>query len=226
MALIKLGGVVTQISGKIGGQTFGTSASGAYMKNSGTPRKSLTLSQRSKMSAMATTAQSWLALTQEHRDTFNAASPDYPYLKRVGETKFYSGYAIYTQLRNNALNVSFSGVPIPLPKFTFTPLSGGAIVGLPGLGHFVAGSAQTGVIYQLFTTRISSNGISFPYKNHFFISQFNTSVAPTLDIEFSSNYQDRFGNEPTSGKVYWRIDAVHQSTGQSFKGLASGVASY
>lgn len=225
MALIKLGSVVTRISGKIGGQTFGESASGAYIKNSGTPRKSITLSQRSKMSAMATTAQQWRALTQAQRDTFNAASPDYPYLNRVGETKFYSGYAIFTKLRNNGLNVGFSGIPVPLPKVTFNPITGSQV--------FIAGgniqgsiiSSQTGIMYRFFMSKISSMGISNPYKNQFFIGEVLGDGNDVLEA-LTASYVNRFGPLPASGKFYYSISAISVSTGQSLKNLVEGLWSF
>lgn len=226
MALIRLGAMLTDISGKIGGQTFGTSASGSYVKNSGTPRKSITLAQRSKMALMGTTAQRWRALSDAQRAVFNAASPDYPYLNRVGETKYYSGYAIYCQLINNLSLSVFSLVPIPLPKFAFTPLATASLSGGPGSLNFVGTGGQSGKTYRLFISRASSPGISNPYKNQFFINSSNASIAGLLGIPVQIQYTAKWGVPPASGKIYWRIDVVDGSTGQIYKGLNSGVYNY
>ena len=169
MALIRLGGLVTDISGKIGGQTLGTSASGSYIKNSGTPRKSITLSQQSQMQLMGTSAQSWRELTQAQRDVFNVASPEYPYLNRVGETKYYSGYAIYAKLRNNAILGGGVDIPVPLPKFSFTPLVLEDSSPPNDEGFLQFNSGQANCMYNLFMTRISSVGVSNSYKNFYFI---------------------------------------------------------
>lgn len=226
MALIKLGSMVTRISGKIGGQTFGTSAAGSYVKNSGTPRKSITIAQQGKMSLMGTTAQSWRELTQTQRDTFNAASPDYPYLNRVGETKFYSGYAIFGQLVNNLSLGQFAVTPIPLPKFSFTPLSDVNIDDMPDEQFFEASSGQTGITYRLFVTRSSSVGISNAYKNHFFMASGLPNMSGIVYFDWSAAYLEKWGQMPASGKFFWRVDAVQGSTGQIFKGINSGVISY
>src|SRR5690606_1606682 len=226
MALIKLGGVVTQISGKIGGQTFGTSASGSYMKNSGTPRKSITNFQKRQMSLMGTTAQRWRQLTQGQRDTFNAASPDYPYLNRVGETKFYSGYAIFGKLINNLFDAGGVAFPVPLPLFSFTPLTDVVVTGPAPFFNISANSAQANVLYRIFITKISSFGVSSGYKNFFFINQDSALIGTTISINFSTPYLERFGNIPTSGKFYWRVDAIHLDSGQIYKALNNGVYSY
>ena len=226
MALIRLGGLVTDISGKIGGQTLGTSASGSYIKNSGTPRKSITLPQQSQMQLMGTSAQSWRELTQSQRDVFNAASPDYPYLNRVGETKYYSGYAIYAQLRNNAILGGSVDVPVPLPKFSFTPLTltESSVPSDEGFVQFNGG--QSGCIYNLFMTRISSVGISNSYKNMFFMGSIAPTVPGVVFLDYSYTYTAKYGPFPGGGKLFWRVDAIHLATGQSYKNLNSGTQIY
>lgn len=226
MALIKMGGLVTRISGRIGGTTFGTSASGSYAKNTGTPRKSLTIAQKGKMALMGTSAQRWRGLTQSQRDAFNAASPDYPYLNRVGDTKFYSGYAIFTQLVNNLSLGQFAIVPVPLPKFTFTPLVFVNIDDFPYDMFIQLSDGQEDITYRYFMTRISSPGISNAYKNHFFMGSAITPDIGDVNIAWGAAYIAKYGNIPASGKFFWRIDAVQGSTGQIYKGLNSGVFEY
>lgn len=227
MALIKLGALVTQISGKIGGQTLGTGPSGHYIKNNGVPRKSITLYQRDKMSLMATTAQRWRSLTPSQRLTFNNASPEYTYLNRVGETKNYSGFAIFTQLANNVSNslspVSGPPVPIPLPRVSFTPLTGVAVTGSGPLMEWHGSNSVVGITYRIFVTKVQSRGVSGRYKNFFFIGQVQSSGTSYVDFQFGDDYILKYGAMPASGKLFWRIDAVSNSTGQSLKGLHSGV---
>lgn len=225
MALIKLGSVVTRISGKVGGQTFGEGPSGAYLKNSGTPRKSITLSQRSKMSTMATTAQAWRALTQAQRDIFNAASPDYPYLNRVGETKFYSGYAIFTQLKNNGLNASYADIPVPLPKINFSPITA-SVTFIPSLFTLNISNSDANTFYMVYCSRISSLGISNGYKNKFYMIRIAGSGAGVVSGDLNSALIARFGTIPLSGKFYYTITAVNINTGQSLRGISQGVVSY
>lgn len=231
MALIKLGALVTRISGKVGGQSFGTGPAGSYIKNTGTPRKSITLSQHSKMSQMATTAQKWRKLTQAQRDVFINASPDYTYLNRVGETKNYSGYAIYTQqvnnLRQTAGGIGPSQIPVPLPRQSFVPLTSPSITGVLSSLKFEANGGEQLVDYRIFLTRIGSQGVTRGYRNFFFINVGVYDIATNMvKISITSSYVNRFGAMPLSGKFYYRVDAVHVPTGQSLNSVATGVYSY
>lgn len=221
MALIKLGSLVTRISGKIGGQTLGTSASGSYIKNSGTPRKAITLRQQTAMQRMATTAQSWRNLSEVQRQLFRSASPSYPYLNRVGETKYYSGYAIYTMLRNNLLQLGVNSIPVPLPRDTFAPLpffhlsyGRDELVTNP-----TAGELDTD--YRLFMSRPVSRGVTDSYINHFFLRVI-TGADMGVVQNLTEDVVQRFGDMPQGSRFYWRVDGVNLTTGQSLENISSG----
>lgn len=226
MALIKLGALVTQISGKIGGQTLGTSASGSYIKNSGTPRKAITLLQQTKMQRMSTSAQAWRNLTQAQRDVYIAASPSYPYLNRVGETKFLTGFAIFTKLRNNLLNINQTPTPAPLPLFSFPPLIGAELTN--EAGHFVIQTSSgddVAATYRLFVSAPFSRGVSQGYRNKFFITNV-TAAQLGSGLEVTTLLEQKFGAIPSSGKFFWRLDGIQTTTGQTLKNMASGSLTF
>lgn len=201
MALIKLGSLVTRISGKIGGQTLGTSASGSYIKNSGTPRKAITLRQQTAMQRMATTAQSWRNLTEVQRQLFRSASSQYPYLNRVGETKYYSGYAIYTMLRNNLLQLGINSQPIPLPRDTFAPIPGFQLIYDRGDLQTAATAAELDTDYRLFMSRPVSRGVTDSYINHFFLRVITGAGMGTV-LNITEEVATRFGAVPLGSRVY------------------------
>lgn len=221
MALIKLGSLVTRISGKIGGQTLGTSASGSYIKNSGTPRKAITLRQQTAMQRMATTAQSWKNLSESQRQLFRSASSQYPYLNRVGETKYYSGYAIYTMLRNNLLQIGVFSQPIPLPKDTFAPIP--AFLLEWGRGELTTNvtAAELDTDYRLFMSRPVSRGVTDSYINHFFLRVL-TGAEMGVVQNITEEVATRFGAVPVGSRFYWRVDGVNQTTGQALENMKSG----
>lgn len=221
MALIKLGSIVTRISGKVGGQQFGTTSAGHYMKNSGTPRKSITLLQQTKMQRMGATAQGWRSLTPSERQTYKNASPQYPYLNRVGETKYYSGYAIYAMLRNNQENASITPVVNPLPKFTFTQPTLVSVSKLLTDVTWRYQPTQAGCIYRIHLTRPLSVGVTVGYPNHYFIASQNHG-ATGINANIAPDIIAKFGSIPQGSKFFYRIDAVHTLSGQIFKGIATG----
>lgn len=221
MAIIKLGALVTQISGKIGGQTLGTSFTGSYIKNSGTPRKSLTNLQRAKMTRMATTAQAWRQLSEAQRQIYRDASPQYPYINRVGETKFYSGFAIFTKLYNNLSDTYDVQYISPLPKFSFNqPQSCDMFEDPPGISLILNGG-ENFVRYRLFMSRPQSVGVTSSYKNMFYIKSYTNSQ---IQDEFNvlPDILAVFKIFPAGTKSFWRLDAVHTQSGQSLKNYCNG----
>lgn len=221
MALIKLGSIVTRISGKVGGQQFGTTSAGHYMKNSGTPRKAITLLQQTKMQRMGTTAQGWRSLTPTERQTYKNASPQYPYLNRVGETKYYSGYAIYAMLRNNQENASVIPVVNPLPKFSFTQPLQNAIAKSGVAVNWRYSPTQASCVYRIHLTRPLSTGVTVGYPNHYYVSE--SLHQPTgINKDIGPDLIAKFGSIPSGLKFFYRVDAVHMSSGQIFKGIATG----
>ena len=226
MALIKLGGIVTQISGKMGGTSFGTSASCSYAKNSGRPRKSITLKQQAGMALMGTTAQRWRSLTDAQRSVFNAASPEYPYLNRVGDTKYYSGYAIFGMLSNN-VNISFgTSLGIPLPKFVFPIPENLTITGNFATLEAVLNGAETDIDYRLFCSRVGSPGVSNSYKNQYFLEAKQLISGSSITFDLAALLQANFGLIPTSGKIFARIDAVDPLSGQAYKNIVSAFHTF
>lgn len=221
MALIKLGSLVTRISGKIGGQTLGTSASGSYIKNSGTPRKAITLRQQTAMQRMATTAQSWRNLSEVQRQLFRSASPSYPYLNRVGETKYYSGYAIYTMLRNNLLQLGVNSIPVPLPKDTFGPIGSFDIKFMMSKIQTVPTPSEPDTDYRLFFSRPVSRGVTDSYINLYFL-RILTGMDIGSMLDLTPQVIERFGAAPPGSRFYWRVDGVNFTTGQSLENMRSG----
>ena len=226
MALIKLGALVTQISGKVGGQTFGTGPSGSYLKNSGTPRKAITLLQQSKMQRMSTSAQAWRSLTDEQREVYRSASSSYPYLNRVGETKYLSGFAIFTKLRNNLLNIGVTPTPEPLPLFSFPPLIGASLSEAAGVFTISTTSGNdVAATYRLFCSRPASQGVTNGYQNKYFIQNVTyTELGAGLDV--TESLEAKFGALPDGSRMYWRLDGINTSNGQTLKNMASGSVSW
>lgn len=200
---------------------MGTGPAGSYLKNSGTPRKAITLLQQTKMQRMATSAQAWRALSPSQREMYNSASPSYPYLNRVGETKYYSGFAIFTKLRNNLLNIGVGTAPAPLPLYTFPPLSGAVLSQIGAVIKITSSGSDLSATYRLFCTRPASKGITNSYKNHFFITNV-TSGQLTSGYDVTEQLTEKFGSLPAGTLIYWRLDGINLSNGQTLKNMASG----
>lgn len=92
MALIKLGGGVTGMSGSIGGTTFARNASGAYARARTVPINRKTLAQVKIRAIMSQLKTAWLALSAAERTAWATYAGNVAMSNRLGETVYLSGF--------------------------------------------------------------------------------------------------------------------------------------
>jgi len=124
MALIKLGAIVTDIKGKVGGHTFSNSLGGntlatkqnrglnqlqsSYITNGGN-------NERSILPAVTMTqmAQKWRTLTDHQRSAWEAASVNYPSLSKFGDKKQTKGYNLFVKINSRLSQINVSPIVVP-----------------------------------------------------------------------------------------------------------------
>lgn len=92
MALIKLGGGVTGMSGSIGGTTFARNASGAYARARTIPVNRKTAAQVKIRAIMSQLKTAWLALSAAERTGWATYAANVAMTNRLGETVYLSGF--------------------------------------------------------------------------------------------------------------------------------------
>lgn len=224
MAIIKMGALVTQISGKIGGQTLGRSRSGDYIRNTGVPTIRPTLKQVQQRSRLAKAASRWRLLTPEQRNAFNLASPEYPYTNRVGETKFYTGFQIFMLLINTRPGSGVIGIPTPLPRVSFGLARATRVQVTPG--HWVVSALDTDQAfnYSIFISRPLSPGVTNNYVNRYYVISGTGAQLSSGGIDIWDAYNENIGTPPVGAKFFVTLDVVDNSTGQGRKRV--GQASF
>lgn len=108
MALLKLGGLVTQISGRIGGNILGTSPNGSYIKSNSYSQQHPSAAQSLQRTQIYPVTQNWGQLTVTQKNTFIAGVSDYPYINKVGDTVLYTGYQLHNLLNQGRLLIGSS----------------------------------------------------------------------------------------------------------------------
>lgn len=104
MAILKLGGFATQISGKIGGSIFGTSNNGSYMKSNAYSQQPNTPKQSIQRTKVNQANKFWRAVTPGDKLLWQTETANYPYTNRVGDIAYYNGYQLFNWLNINRLN--------------------------------------------------------------------------------------------------------------------------
>lgn len=128
-ALIKLGAIVTQISGKLGGHVFARNRGGAYMRTNATPNNPQTSFQTAVRAIMAAISSAWSGLTDVQRNSWNNATDNFSRTDQFGDIRNLSGKALFQSLNQNLQNVGENVIDtapesLPVPNIEFVSASG------------------------------------------------------------------------------------------------------
>lgn len=101
MAKIKLGAIVTDIRGKLGGHVFSKNRGGAYMRTKVTPVNPASARQTFVRAIFAAISSLWSALTDAQRGSFAGLVEAYAKTDIFGDIKIPSGKALHQRLNQN-----------------------------------------------------------------------------------------------------------------------------
>lgn len=121
MALLKMGAIVTALSGKIGGQTIGISRFGQYIKNTGTYINQATPKRKKANAFLAVLTSHWRKVKQGDKDAWTALAPAIPYINRLGNSVVYSGFNLFVRWNYNVVLINKAIQDAPLPLSILTP---------------------------------------------------------------------------------------------------------
>lgn len=103
MAILRLGAIITQISGKVGGQSFVNGSQGTYLKNIGNQTKQPTPAQQKQRSATGFLMQFWRTLSESEYKTWRDQVGNWSFKNRVGNIHFYTAFQIFMLLNQGRL---------------------------------------------------------------------------------------------------------------------------
>lgn len=207
MALLKLGAIVTQVSGKVGGQSFGTSGSHSTLKNIGTSSNKRTVKQMGQRNKTSTVSSLWRSLTAVQKQSFADEAPNYKYTNRIGELSTYSAFNLFQKLNQGRLLIVESViktcpsfVALTTPPITFN-------------NHSVARfSVWAAAVYPLQKYVISatpplSTGISNPHK-YFKKMDIATNAELAATFDFGDKYYETYGSPSVGSQVFVGLTPV------------------
>lgn len=95
MAKVKLSGLLSGISGSVGGATFATGSNGLYVRNRSISANRNTQAQLNQRLNMATYSGQWRGLTDSDRLSWSQSASLFPYTDVFGDKKTYTGFQLY-----------------------------------------------------------------------------------------------------------------------------------
>jgi hypothetical protein len=136
MARIQLGGIITSISGSIGGFTFQRNRSGNIVRLRGGTFKASTIKQTQSQSNHTTLIAQWQGLSLAEKDLWNIFALTYTKIDKFGNTKTLTGINWFMSI--NANRVCFGYSILLTPPIYALPVA-------PGVYDFTA-SASTLIV--------------------------------------------------------------------------------
>ena len=104
MAKIKFGMMMTDASGKLGGQVFSKNRGGSYVRTKVTPTNPQTSAQSTIRGIFSSISSRWSSLTEAQRASFNGFVQAYARTDIFGDLRNPSGKSLFQRLNQNLAN--------------------------------------------------------------------------------------------------------------------------
>jgi len=212
MALLKLSGVVTKISGKIGGSVLGTSVNGSYIRQNAYSIKNPSPSQQIQRTKIYQVPQEWVNSTALQKSNWLTETVNYPYVNRVGDSVFYTAYQLFNYINQNRLLINLALIANP-PVYSAPSVIVYSITALPpstlNLIYSAVSVTDTLVIYA---TPPRPMGTAYNPSLLKFVEYYD-SVVVAGTRNFGTNYNNLFGNFSTGQAIYVVVKVVNRVTG-------------
>lgn len=216
MARIKFGMMMTDARGKLGGQVFTKTRSGAAVRTKVTPTNPQTSFQGNIRSLFGNFSQAWNALTEEDRLTWQNAVAEYQRTNVFGDQYKLSGKNLFMSINQNLSTIGVAQTDVvPDIKTTAGVSLTSATVGigvaeiaivLDVLGDFSTGSK---IVFEA-TPPLSPGKYNFSGSYRQFFTSLATGGAPD-EGDLYTAYVAKFGNPAPGKKISFRayiIDAI------------------
>lgn len=209
MAKIKFGMMMTDASGKLGGQVFAKNRGGSYVRTKRTPSNPQTTAQMTIRGIFASISSRWSSLTEQQRASWNGFVADYAKTDVFGDLRNPSGKALFQRLNQNLAiseqaekDICTSPIEVPFANVTFA----GGSVGASELEVNTAGDT-TGSKVVIWATPSLSQGTKF-VKNK--LRQLEVVAgANGATSNFYASYVAKFGVPAVGANIYVGVRVIN-----------------
>lgn len=215
MAKILLTAIVADIRGKLNGTVFSKNRGGNYIRTKTSPDNPQTTYQQEYRQAFGVVSSSFKALTPAQVASWNEATVNYPYEDKFGNTRYFSGKALFQLLNTHLLYVNQPMLTLPkMPVVKPSLLSPVQTLSTSSIEFdWSLGAVPTDWSLVVEATPPLVPSISF-FKNLY--RRFDVKAAATSlsGADFTAEYAARFGTRIVGQKISFRSYLVSNITGE------------
>lgn len=207
--------IVADLRNKLNGTVFAKNRYGLYARTKVTPVNPQTTYQQQNRSVLGNNSSAWKGLTQDQRNAWIAAAPNFPVTDIFGNVHILSGQALYVKLNNNLANAGQATInmpPTPVSMPAITLLSAAADVSDASIDlTFDAATAGAGFTPMFYATPpiIASK---LYVKNR--LRLLGTAVIAASAADIYSIWNPRFGSLIAGQRITVNFAVVSNTTGQ------------
>lgn len=216
MKVIFSGVAMVDGRGKLNGSVASKNKGGAYVRTKVTPVNPQTTSQQNARNRLSTASQAWRGLTEDQRQGWIEAAPNFPYTDIFGNSKSLSGFQLYVKLNANLALIGEAAIddapaPVAIPQLELTSVTADDSANTV----IIAGTTPVPADFAMvvMATGNVSPGKSF-VKNLFrFVSA--EPAAGTSPFDVSAEWTALFGDPSLGNKVFVKCFYISTTTGQA-----------
>jgi len=228
MALIRTGSVVvTEISGKVGGQKFSRNGGGPYVSNISKPLNAQTSAQVAVRSSVATLSRAWAGLTAAQQAAWNSFGSLQIKTNRIGHKSPQSGFNAFIEFNQVLANAGVAMISVPPSTVSIASLTALSITAVHAGATTITYAATPVPANQALLIQTTGNlsaGKSF-VKNRFRTIHYAAAAAASPYV--ATTQQNAKWGAPTLGsKIFVRAYMIDIVGGyKSLPLIASAVVS-
>lgn len=220
----EMGMMMTNVSGKLGGQVATKGRNGLNIRTKVKPINRRTTSQVDVRSLLATVSQAWKGLTDAQRNAWTSAAQNFTHTNNFGQKFKPTGKNFFTEINLNLIIVG--SAQVTSPPATTPPIGLTALTALSaGAGLLTASFAATPIAAAnkavVSATRGLSPGVAFVGKQYRQIQVFPAASATPFDL--TAAYTTKFGAPVTGSRVFIRVKIIETVSGLPSIPLQSSV---
>ena len=136
MAKVQFGGLVSQVSGSVGGTTYSRNRYGTYARRRAHPTVSQTSYALDAKSRLGDLSRAWSALSVAKRAAWSNWAANNPVTDKLGAKQVVAGNAAYVMLNGRLVAAGLSAIDVPPVGFAPPALDTVALTADIGAGDF------------------------------------------------------------------------------------------
>lgn len=215
MALVRTGGEVGQISGRIGAHVWSHNRYGSYVRQGTIPVTSTTEHALAAKARLTAASQAWQSLSAPRKLSWNAWAAQNPTLNRLGQSIILTGHAAYVGLYARLESIQIGHKDDPPIDPPPAPLTGLTVTADVGAGDVALVYTPTPMVVPenlyIEACVVTSQGINFIQNFIRLIGRSGAAEPSPFDIE--TIVEDRFGTLQVDQILHVIVAVCDTSTG-------------